>query len=402
MSENTGPHIGRRMREIRNWRGMSQATLAHLAGFTPMYVSYIERGLRTVDKRQTLEAFANALRVSPPELTATPWEHPDGEEAHGAIVALEAALEATELGEDPGAPIREWPEIVADIGRLSELRKQADYGAQGELVPGLLTELHAAYVRLPAHRPDVLLGLIHCYSAAAWITRRLGGRGLPLLAARIVQACADELGALEWRAYATWLRSQVAGPLSRPQQYRRAVAMAEEISPQLGSPDVLQAYGMLHLSAALAAASQADRGTCETHLGEASVVAARMSEPVGQFGHMWFGSANVGVWSTAIAVEFSEPGKVVELARGVEVGAIPSASRRAGFFIDVGRSMLMERATWERGLATLIEAERLAPQRVHTDVFTREAVADQLRRARRDDTVGRELRGLAYRMGIAA
>jgi hypothetical protein len=116
---------------------------------------------------------------------------------------------------------------------------------------------------------------------------------------------------------------------------------------------------------------------------------------------MWFGAANIGVWRTAIAVESGEPGKVVELSRGVDVDLIPSASRRAGFFIDVGRSMLKERSTREAGLGTLMRAEKLAPQRVHTDLFTREAISEQLRRARRD-AAGRELRGLAYRMGIPA
>jgi transcriptional regulator with XRE-family HTH domain len=402
MDEHVGRHIGRRMREIRTWRGMSQATLAQLAGFSAMYVSYIERGERTVDKRRTLEAFASALRVAPSELTGTPWEHhPDGAEAHAAVVALEAALEGTELGEDPGVPVRDWPAIVADLGLLSELRKRGDYAAQGELVPALLAELHGAYVLLPAYRERVLLGLIDCYSAVSWITRRLGGRGLPLLAARLAQTCADELEAIEWRAYATWLRSQVAGPLSRHQQYRRAVSMADHLIAELGSPEVLQVYGMLHLSAAVAAAAQSDRGTCETHLDEAAAVAGRMAAPVGEFAHMWFGTANVGVWRTAIAVEFSEPGKVIELARGVEVEAIPSPTRRAAFYIDVGRSMLKERATREAGLATLMRAEALAPQRLRTDIFTREAISDQLRRARRD-SVGRELRGLAYRMGISA
>lgn len=399
--DDQGPNIGRRMREIRTWRGMSQATLAQLAGFSAMYVSYIERGERTVDKRRTLEAFASALRVSPSELTGTPWEqNPDGAEAHAAVLALEAALEGTALGEDPGGPVRDWQAILADIDRLSELRKRGDYAAQGDLVPDLLTELHAAYVRLPAQRERVLRGLIDCYSATAWITRRLGGRGLPLLAARIAQTCADELGSIEWRGYATWLRSQVAGPLSRRQQYQRAVSMADQLIANLGSADVLQVYGMLHLSAAVAAAAQSDRETSETHLGEAAAVAHRMDGPVGEFAHMWFGMANVGVWRTAIAVEFSEPGKVIELARGVDVEAIPSPTRRAAFYIDVGRSMLKERATREAGLATLMRAEGLAPQRLRTDVFTREAVADQLRRARRD-AIGRELRGLAYRMGIS-
>jgi hypothetical protein len=47
-----------------------------------------------------------------------------------------------------------------------------------------------------------------------------------------------------------------------------------------------------------------------------------------------------------------------------------------------------------------MRAEALAPQRVHADVFTREAVADHLRAARRD-AGGRNLRGLAWRLGIA-
>jgi hypothetical protein len=230
-------------------------------------------------------------------------------------VALEAVLESTELGEDPGVPVRDWQATVDDIDRLSELRKRGDYAGQGELVPSLLTELHGAYVLRPAHCERVLLGLIDCYSAVSWITRRLGGRGLPLLAARIAHTCADELESIEWRAYGTWLRSQVAGPLSRPQQYRRAVSMADQLVAELRSPEVLQVYGMLHLSAAVAAAAQSDRDTCETHLDEAAAVARRMAGPVGEFAHMWFGTANVGVWRTAIAVEFNEPGKVIELCR---------------------------------------------------------------------------------------
>jgi hypothetical protein len=44
--------------------------------------------------------------------------------------------------------------------------------------------------------------------------------------------------------------------------------------------------------------------------------------------------------------------------------------------------------------------ERLAPQRVRTNPFVREVVTDLMRRARRD-AIGRELRGMAYRMDLA-
>jgi hypothetical protein len=48
----------------------------------------------------------------------------------------------------------------------------------------------------------------------------------------------------------------------------------------------------------------------------------------------------------------------------------------------------------------LLHAEQLAPQLIHNDPIVRETVADLLRQARRD-AGGRELRGLAWRMGVA-
>jgi hypothetical protein len=51
-------------------------------------------------------------------------------------------------------------------------------------------------------------------------------------------------------------------------------------------------------------------------------------------------------------------------------------------------------------VAALRTAERLAPQRVRANPFVRETVVDLMRHARRDE-IGRELRGMAYRMGVA-
>ncbi|HEY3893918.1 MAG TPA: hypothetical protein VGL88_00965 [Pseudonocardiaceae bacterium] len=48
----------------------------------------------------------------------------------------------------------------------------------------------------------------------------------------------------------------------------------------------------------------------------------------------------------------------------------------------------------------LLHAEQLAPHMIRHDVFVRETVAGLLRQARRD-AGGRELRGLAWRMGVA-
>ena len=354
-----------------------------------------------MERRATLEKLAAALRVAPSDLMGTPWiSYQAGAQTQAGVVDLEAALDRHEFGEDPGVAIRDWPEIDLDVDRLvHHMHVTADYAAQAALTPDLIAELHAAYVRLPEHRPRVLLGLMHCYSSICWVTKRFGGRGLPLLAARLAQHCADELGVPEWRGYATWLRGDAAGDLSRAQQYRRAVSMADELVPELHSPDVQQAYGMLHLSAALASAAQSDRDTADTHLDEASAVASRMNTEVGTFARMWFGTANVGVWRTSMATEFGDGPKVAEIARGVNVDAIPSLSRRAEFYADLGRSLMQERKTRGEGVAVLLRAEELAPQRIRNDAFTQEAVSNQVRAMQRE-AGGPELRGLAHRMGL--
>jgi len=156
----------------------------------------------------------------------------------------------------------------------------------------------------------------------------------------------------------------------------------------------------LHLSAALAAATRTDRQTMTTHLDEASAVANRLDNEVGTFARLWFGRTNVGIWRTSLATEMGEGPKVAEVARNVRVELIPSPCRQAEFWADFGRSMLAEPSTRERGLGALLHAEQLAPQRIRNDVFVREAVSELLRHNRRQSG-GRELRGLAWRMGVA-
>lgn len=69
------------------------------------------------------------------------------------------------------------------------------------------------------------------------------------------------------------------------------------------------------------------------------------------------------------------------------------------FWADLGRGLVTQRATRDEGVAALLRAEKIAPQRIRPNPFVREAVGDLLRRARRD-AIGRELRGMAYRIGL--
>ncbi|WP_063798581.1 helix-turn-helix domain-containing protein [Nocardia sp. NRRL S-836] len=403
MDYDTPPNdVGRRVREIRNWRNQSLEVVAGLAGISFGHLGRIERGEKPLTTRSTMEALARALRVAPSEFDGRPWEVPGWPDpkAHAGLVAVEEALDSFELGEDPGVPTRPWPQVSADLDLLADRIQHADYAGQGELTPVLLGELHALYVREPQLRTPVLLGLVKAYSSAVWITKRIGGRGLSLLAAKAARQCALELGSPAWLGYTAWLRGDATGALSRPHQYQRAVRMVDELSPHLNDPEVVQSAGMLHLSAALAAAVQADRDTAATHIEEATALAGRMDLEVGTFGGLWFGVPNVGVWATTIGLELGDGAKVAETARGVRIAAIPSTSRHAEFYCEVGRALMGEPKQRDTGLQLVLTAEKLAPQRVRADVLVREAVAHQLRTARRD-AGGRELRGLAWRLGIA-
>jgi transcriptional regulator with XRE-family HTH domain len=394
--------LGGRLREIRSWHRLSLREAAGVAGLSVSSWGQVERGDKAVTNRHTLEAMARALRVHPIDVTGQPWAPQDvvSSEAHAGLIGIQIALERYELGTDPpDLTVPDWPQIAADLELLDKLlHYSADYAAQGELTPVLLGQLHGAYVRMPDHRREILLGLISAYSSAATVTRRLGVRGLPTLAARAVAQCAQALDDPLWLGYAAWLRGAATGLLDRVAQYRRSVAAAQTLSGQLDSSDALQACGMLHLSAALAAAAQADHDTAATHLEEASALAARMDTEVGTWANLWFGPANVGIWRTSLAVELGEPGQAVQAAKTVHPELLPN-SRQAHFWAELGRALIAAKETREKGVRVLLHAEQLAPQLIYHDVFVREAVADLLRQARRD-AGGRELRGLAWRMGV--
>lgn len=160
-------------------------------------------------KPATLEVLARALRVSPAELTGGPFTPVSSVDnvAHAGIVALETALDTYDLGVDPGGTPRPWPELARAVRDLYDVHwPAADFAAQGRALPRLLADLHATYVRDADHRSQALVGLIYAYRSAAGVCKFLGVRGLPLLAARLVQICAEELGTPDWFGFASFVR----------------------------------------------------------------------------------------------------------------------------------------------------------------------------------------------------
>nr|WP_133848647.1 helix-turn-helix transcriptional regulator [Labedaea rhizosphaerae] len=395
-------HVGRRVREVRHWRQMNLTATAGLAGLSPSYLSMIERGQRPVTKRSVLEALARALRVSPVELTGQPHGMSDAgaADSHTAMATLADLLGGWWVGEVPDAPRRPLPEVLARLNSFHAARNSGttaagDYTAQIDTLAPLIRDLLVAAVD-PDARREALPPLLTAYHVAGSIAARLRIPGMPSLAADRMRQVAGELDDPVWMAVADWGRAHFLSATNRARQYELAVAVADRM--QAGRAET---RGMAHLTAALAAAAQNDADTAQTHLAAAREFAGRLDAEVSPWpsGIMQFGRTNVGIFSVAIGVELGQGPRVAEVASTVHVDTI-SRGRQASFWIDYGRGLLAERKTREKGLAALVRAEQLAPHQLRTNVFAREAVSHLLSAAQRE-AGGRELRGLAWRMGVA-
>lgn len=387
---------GTRIREIRTWRGKSLRVVAGLAGISAGYLSRVERGKRALDSRRLLFALADALQVAPSDLTGQPYPPTDaGESAgHAATQALRALLRDAEIGELATDETHLLYELERATDAADAASAASDYAALGDLVPGLLGALYAPRDAERQARNRLLVRALH---DAFYLAKDLGHGDLAWSVSGHLERAALDLGEPTWGAVAGFVRSHaVVGEKSRQRALQLAQHAAELVSPDHG--DAGQVYGMCHLSAALHSAAAGNPSAVQAHLDEAVDVAGHTGD--GQFAGLKFGPTNVGAWHLAVHLELGDPGRAIEHARAVDVTALPSAGRQATFYSDLGLALARLRGREPQAVEAIRRAEELAPSRVRTRPAVRSVVTELLNRTRRAST-GRELRGLAYRMGIA-
>lgn len=398
--------IGARLRTLRRWRGKTQAELAGLAGLSPSFLSMVETGQRPLDRRSHIAALAGALKVSETDLVGGPHLSPDPlqSDPHLNIPALRVALQTNTLT-TPAVDHARPPEELAQAvnATLEPLRVVGNYTAIGRLLSDLLDELHY-HVADPAdeaaHR-QALATLVEACVCAGTMAKNLGYPDLAYLAAmRAVEAAAilDDPVAIGKASFVRVLTLPRAGSWDR--YLVAAERAANELQPQLRDPLGLQVLGMLTLNASLAAASL-QRSDRATHwLTEATDIAARVpDDPTRNW--QSFSATNVSIWQVTVGVESGLSGRgVLQLANQVTLDRLePKATRRASFLADVGRGLAREPGTRVEAVRWLRRAEDAAPQRIRNSAPARETVAYLLNRARAA-AGGRELRGMAARMGV--
>lgn len=405
MIHENGAHVGRQIRKIRLWRDVTLRATAELAGISPAYLSMIENGERQLERRSTLEAIARALRVSPIELGALPTNSvvdPEVAKALDSLLDVEAALTDVALGEVTVIP-RPWEEIRSDVAHLYQvLRPRADIAAQMRMLPGLIRELNALYATA-VNRRELLEALIHVLHSAALAAKYVGARGTPGLAALRVREVAQELEGPRWMGLADFARAQTLGSGARQRMLELSIDAADRLQPHLADEPVRQLYGMLHLNAALASSTLDAADQSHSHLQEARATAERRADPAGcGWANLSFNRTNVRFWEVTLTIELGDPGKVRELSKDIEPELMTSWSRQGAYYSDLGRAFALTKETRGDAVEALIRAEALAPVTTRASVWVRETVTGLLTKLKRDEPAGRELRGLAFRMGLAS
>lgn len=156
---------------------------------------------------------------------------------------------------------------------------------------------------------------------------------------------------------------------------------------------------MLHLQSALTGAALGKE--TDGHFAEAAEVADRLTEAAPGTSMMrnpTFGPENVLLWRMSAAMEQREAGRVLELAPQLDPNAIKAPSRRAQYFVEIGRAHAVQK-NYRESLYALLRAEHMGPQHVRGMTHVRELVGHMMRSARRDLTTG-DLGKLAQRVGV--
>jgi len=286
---------------------------------------------------------------------------------------------------------------VEALTRLRQAFRLED--AARTAAPGL-TALRATQADGGHDHHEVLRLLAYACYETSNLVRDLGYPDLAIVASGVLQDTARDLGEPACAGVAAFSRTHALAAV-QTSAFAAAAQLGSGAADELagvGGDEAMAARGSLHLATGFALAADRRGSEARELIAEAGRVAERITGRTDVARHLAFGPENVAMHAVSVAVELGEPEGAVAAAGAVVPDRIPYAARRASFFSDVGRAHAQLRQDRE-ATAALLQAERIAPERVRLHPLIREAVADMVDRAHRA-AVGRELRGLAYRMGL--
>ncbi|GAA0900466.1 helix-turn-helix transcriptional regulator [Streptomyces thermoalcalitolerans] len=270
------------------------------------------------------------------------------------------------------------------------------YDALARALPARIALAHA--LGADGHPEQAATAVAELYSAATRLCIKLGEDGLAAVTAdRALTAAlsgADALTVAE-------AHRMVSSAWRRQGHYARATDIAVTAAQNLAgdrttdATERLSVQGNLYATAAYTAAKQGDRHTAHALIAEARATAGQLGHDALLRGTV-FGPSQVLLHQVSISHLLGDAGQAVEHARRVDAAALPTAERRARYWIDVARAF----GQWgkpDRCYRALLAAEHAAPQEVRRD-----AVRTMVAGLMRHDRTLPGVQAFAHRVGALA
>ncbi|MDQ3760710.1 MAG: helix-turn-helix domain-containing protein [Actinomycetota bacterium] len=386
--------IGQRVRQIRYARGKSLRVIAGLAGISTSHLSRIERGERALDSRSLIAALAHALQIPPSELMKLPVPAPGNGHTDSSIEAVRLALMAVSH-RLPGGQLASVQALRARVETVLAAGRQCRQAEVGSLLPGLIRDLHTSIAagRDLAELLDLAV-MLHVQSAQHWLREVAAPLDLRRENVMLTRQVAEQRGtptALGLAAYGAMRVLLTAGALDL------AKAELAAVDVPTTTPESTQLAGMLALSHSLVAAADSHPADVDAAVEYAGELAQRTGE--GTAYGLGFGPTNVVLWRMEAVLEIGDHERVIALAEGLNPEVHPYRSRRSAYWADYGRALTRVRGRRKDAVMAFRRAETIHPHRVQRNPIVRDTLAELLARSRQD-AVGRELRGMAYRAGL--
>lgn len=385
MSREGDRTLGERVTELRTHRGLSQKELAIEVGRSESWVSQVERDVLKVERVPVLRALADALGVSVRELRPEAIASDAGSET-GRAGDMDALRMAMTGHPTPDLLLGEHPEQTADVeglaGRVAEawsLTHASDFAALNAVLIELLPNLERAWRRAGEPQRRALARLLaDAYQAAASAFARLDEADASWVAAdrsiTVAELGGDPLGAVAGlfrmaHAFITLRRLDQAEHVARTGMS----ALVPVVASPDAEPAALSLYGALNLVLAIVHARAGRRAEAREAIAEGRRIGDLLGADRNDY-ETEFGPTNVELHAIAVAVELGDAGEALDLASTVDATGL-SAERQSRLFIDLARAHAQRRHVGE-AVQALLEAERHAPEQVHTHALARQLVRD--------------------------
>jgi transcriptional regulator with XRE-family HTH domain len=363
---------GRRIRILREKRGLSRPVLAGLVGRSTDWLKQIENEQRQIHSITHLVRLATVLRVSDVSiLTGGDLSVPTasvGKISHEAVPRIRSAMHGVSFA----GPVA-LGDISAEVlrGRVDAAWKLWHTSAYqrtevGALLPDLIRDAHGCIraghgkERRAAHAAAADL-----YRLVQRLLAHIAEPELYWLAldrGRNHSEEADAPVSLALAAWSTAIGQRASGFAEEAVQTDEAGMALLRDHLEDGEPEVLGVYGALQLQAAISNGLDGRAGDAERYLAEAHRTARRL--PAGYtHASSAFDASNVAIHAVSTAVGLLTPGEALRRSEAISLNKIGSLERRSRLLLDIAAGHQQRRET-AAAIHYLGNAHRVSPEAV--------------------------------------